>query len=293
MLPSGSPNNEAYEKLLESPIYKEWIEVFSNKFVNDNKNILASYNKLWVDDPLHSWSRGWEYTFVIAAIQKYAPRNKDLFILDVGSGVTFIDWMIIYEVIEDRPGSRLLAIDSHKSFGKLFHEINQRNMVLAKNGQYPNKYTIPKVHFAMYNIEDDIRLLNYSFDIAISVSVMEHVPNSTRAARNIFNSLAPGGYLIITFDIDKNNAIVQHSPSKADKMLSELRQMGKEIYFNSNVLRSYNDGPFQNNIEMKDDLYTLYEGKRRDFDKASWINRISEQARKGLFFSCHVFQKPQ
>ncbi|CAF3651145.1 unnamed protein product [Adineta steineri] len=291
MLPSGSPTVDAYDKLLKNSVYKEWTEVYSNKFLKDNKDILVGYTQKWVADPLHTWSRGWEYTYVAAAIRKYAPRDHDLYLLDFGSGVTFIDWMIAYEILDNNPRSRVLAVDNNMAYQDWFDQLNKRNMERAKQGDLPEKYRIPKVQFIGHDIRRTIPILNTSIDIAFCISVMEHVDDSLAAARNIYNTLVPGGYLIITFDIDRNSAIVNHNPSRADALLKELRRIGREIHFDNSVLRTYNSEMFQDMIQKKNDLYTLYDGKIKQYDDSEWINTKSESIRKGLFFSCHVFQK--
>ncbi|CAF0961570.1 unnamed protein product [Adineta steineri] len=291
MLPSGSPTVDAYDKLLKNPVYKEWTEVYSNKFLKDNKDILVGYTQKWVADPLHTWSRGWEYTYVAAAIRKYAPRDRDLYLLDFGSGVTFVDWMIAYEILDNNPRSRVLAADNNMAYQDWFDQLNKRYMERAKQGDLPEKYRIPKVQFIGHDIRKPIPILNTSIDIAFCISVMEHVDDSLAAARNIYNTLVPGGYLIITFDIDRNSAIVNHNPLRADALLKELRRIGREIHFDNSVLRTYNNEMFQDMIQKKNDLYTLYDGKIKQYDDSEWINTKSESIRKGLFFSCHIFQK--
>lgn len=278
--------------MLLNPIYKEWIEAFSNEFINDNNDILAKYSLQWVNDPLHSWSRGWEYTFVAAAIRKYAPRDRDLFLLDVGSGVTFIDWMVAYDILKEYPRSRVIALDSNTAYQDWFHQINKRNAIRTKQGNLSRIYTIPKVQFMEYDIQKGIPLPYNSIDIAFCISVMEHVHDTVTAAKNIFETIAPGGYLIITFDIDINGGIVDHHPAKADVLIAELHRISKEIQFDDGVLRTYNNALFRDDIEKKNDLYTLYEGAKRGLDDSAWINTQPDRMRKGLFFSCHVFQKP-
>ena len=278
--------------MLLNPIYTEWIEVFSNKFLKDNDDILTKYKLQWVNDPLHSWSRGWEYTFVAAAIRKYAPRHRDILLLDVGSGVTFIDWMVAYDILKEYPRSRVIALDSNTAYQDWFHAINKRNAAKSKQGNFSRIYAIPKVQFVEYDIEKGIPLSYNSIDIAFCISVMEHMHNTITAARNIFDTIVPGGYLIITFDIDINGGIVDHHPTEADRLIAELRRIGKEIQFDNDVLRTYSNGLFHDDIEKKIDLYTLYEGTKRGLDKSAWINTKTELIRKGLFISCHVFQKP-
>ncbi len=277
--------------MLMNPIYSKWTETFSNKFIKDNDDILAEYKLQWANDPLHTWSRGWEYTFVAAAIRKYAPRDRDILLLDVGSGVTFIDWMVAYEILKDNPRSRVIALDTNTAYQDWFHQINKKNAARARQGNYSKNYAMPKVQFVEHDIKNGIPFSYSSIDIVFCISVLEHVDDSMSAVHNIFNSIVPGGYLIITFDIDINGEIVNHNPARADALLAELRAIGKEIQSSNNILRTYNNGFFHADIEKRNDLYTLYEGKKRGLDNAEWINIKSETVRKAIFFSCHIFQK--
>ena len=259
--------------------------------MNDNRDILVGYSSHWVKDPLHTWSRGWEYTFVAAAIRRFAPRGRDLTVLDVGSGVTFIDWMIAYDILGNIPRSRVLALDSNPAYQDWFDKINNRNALRAREGQAPLKYAIPKVQFVHHDVQRKIPITNGSVDIVLCVSVMEHVPDTITAIRNIFHTVVKGGYLIITFDVDVNGAIVDHNPNKADQLLRELRRLGEEILHDNRKLRTYNNAPFQNDIEKKKDLYTLDEGHSRGLDNSTWIHSKSMALRRGLFFSCHIFRQ--
>lgn len=267
--------------------------MFSDKFAADNKDILHDYAKEWAADPLHTWSRGWEYTYVAAAVRKYAPGKKDLLLLDVGSGVTFIDWMIAYEVLGDNIRSRVIALDSDADYYEWFNKINKRYMMKAKRKDQPEKYLIPKVAFIEHDIEQEIVPLVNSVDIVYCISVMEHVTNATAIVKNLYNILVSGGYLIITFDIDINGIVVNHRPEYADALLLELRRYGKEIYTHDSSLRVYNNDRFLDRVERQNGLYTLYEGRKNRWDQARWIEGKNESVQKGLFFSCHVFQKFQ
>ena len=116
--------------------------------MTDYDDILSGYKLQWVRDPLHSWSRGWEYTFVATAIRKYAPRDQDIVLLDVGSGVTFIDWLVAYDILKNSPRSRVLAMDTNAAYQDWFHQINKKNAAKALRGQLPPHHAIPKVQFS-------------------------------------------------------------------------------------------------------------------------------------------------
>ena len=74
-----------YKALLQSELFSR-VEKFSNNFVSQNSELLSTYCRKWVLDPLHQWSRQWEYPFVFSEIQKYASAhsNRPTKILDAG-----------------------------------------------------------------------------------------------------------------------------------------------------------------------------------------------------------------
>ena len=72
-----------------------------------------------------------------------------------------------------------------------------------------------KCNFLEIDAQRGMMLPNNSVNIAICISVMEHIQDTVQAARNILQAIVPGGYLIITFDIDTNGAVVDHHPKKS------------------------------------------------------------------------------
>ncbi|MGH8743753.1 MAG: hypothetical protein ACREUY_05680, partial [Burkholderiales bacterium] len=88
------PKIPDYQRLLQSGLFKS-MESFSEDFVRSQSAYLKDYRRKWVADPLHQWSRQWEYPFVFSRISEYA-RNAEprLNILDAGSGVTFFPFFL-------------------------------------------------------------------------------------------------------------------------------------------------------------------------------------------------------
>jgi SAM-dependent methyltransferase len=240
---------------------------------------------------LHTWSRGWEYTFIATALRRCLTANRDLVVLDVGSGVTFIDWLIAYDLLSASPRSRVLALDSNPSYQPWFDQINNRQTLKARNDEYPIRYAIPKVQFVHHDLQKKLPISNSTIDIVVCISVMEHVPDTVSAIRHIFGTLVKGGYLIITFDIDLTGAIVQHKPDKADQLLKELRQLGQEVEYDNVDLSTVKYTSFPRNTESISNLYTLDIGFKKGLDQSPWIQSKSEAQRRGLFISCPIFLK--
>ena len=58
-------------------------------------------------------------------------------------------------------------------------------------------------HFYVRN-EDATRSLNGQFDLVTCISVLEHIPNSDDAVKNMLGAVAPGGHLVLTHPYNEN-----------------------------------------------------------------------------------------
>jgi 16S rRNA G1207 methylase RsmC len=87
---------------------------------------------------LHWWSRVWEYTFIYAAIVNYAKSGmhsfnasliaKGISILDVGSGVTFLPYMLTQKI----PLSKVDCLDYDTSYINYFNQLNNNMRTNAR-----------------------------------------------------------------------------------------------------------------------------------------------------------------
>lgn len=186
MLPQGIPTINSYKKHLKSKSFLN-MEEFSNAFIKKNQVYFFSYAKRWVKDPLHHWSRQWEYPFVFEKIKDFKRHKLDnsISVLDAGSGVTFFPYYITTKLRE----TRVTCLDSDASLKKIFSNINK----LSKE----------KVEFAAF----DIRKLPYkdnSYDVIYCISVLEHTKNFEQIIKEFRRVLKKDGLLLITFDISLN-----------------------------------------------------------------------------------------
>lgn len=160
------------------------MENFSNQFLESNKHILAEYGRKWVYDPLHNWSRQWEYPFVYANIGGFIvnKKNSRIKILDAGSGVTFFPFYITSTFNH----VKVDCCDNDKSFKSAFSKIDANSKHLI------NFYSA------------DIRHLpfeNNSYDIVYCISVLEHTECFETVIQEFKRVLKHNGLLILTFDI--------------------------------------------------------------------------------------------
>jgi SAM-dependent methyltransferase len=202
---SALPKIPDYLKILETDSFKE-MEIFSDKFLDLNKKNLTEYALKWVADPLHQWSRQWEYPYVYDKIAAYSAKseNSSLRIMDGGSGVTFFPYFLTSKL----PGSDLCCADMNSGYVDIFTNVNN-TMDRAV------KFTC----CSLEKLESD----NNFFDIIYCISVLEHTKNYQKIISEFSRVLKPGGKLILTFDLslDGRNDI---SPKGARALLDAVEE---------------------------------------------------------------------
>ena len=180
-LRDGVPRKDECDAVLQSAAFLE-MDTFSRDFLEMNRGVLAGYNAKWgADNPLHSWSRQWEYPYVfgkVAEVVRARPRAR---ILDAGSGATFMPFYLRHCF----EGTTVACCDTDDTLTDVFASLNG-NM----KGD---------VEFSAA----DIRELPYrdrSFDLVYCVSVLEHT-DSYEEILNEFSRVSNGGGMAITFDV--------------------------------------------------------------------------------------------
>ena len=73
-LGGGVPSIADLLSVEKSDLFRE-LERASRSWFERNSDLLEPYAKRWVDDPLHQWSRRWEYPFVAEALARSATRT--------------------------------------------------------------------------------------------------------------------------------------------------------------------------------------------------------------------------
>lgn len=179
----GAVRISDYKALLQSELFLD-MEKFSNNFVARNAQVLAGYGRKWVADPLHQWSRQWEYPFVFSEIEKYATAHsgRPIKVFDAGSGMTFFPYFIEESVRE----ASLTCCDTDGTLEGLYRAVN------AQTGQ--------RVEFLHKDIKKT-GLESSSLDIVYCISVLEHTSNYDGIIKEFVRILRDDGILIVTFDI--------------------------------------------------------------------------------------------
>jgi len=188
-----------YKVLLESEPFSR-IEKFSNNFISQNSEMLSAYCRRWVIDPLHTWSRQWEYPFVFSEVERYAGAHssRPIEILDAGSGITFFPYFL-KQIID---AASLACCDSDPALPEMIRAINSRMGTDVK---------------FLHKDVRDTGLANNSFDIVYCVSVLEHTKNYGEIIKEFVRLLKDNGILIVTFDVSLDG--------RSDIPISEVKKL--------------------------------------------------------------------
>lgn len=203
---SGVPTMADYQDLVRSPEFAE-MERFSAEFLQTHAEALAPYARKWVRDPLHQWSRQWEYPYVAAHVDAHAAGTSrpPLRILDAGSGVTFFP-----HYLASRPDvGEVHCVDSDGGLENIYAQ-------LAVKSDAAVRFTTADL--ASLPFEDRY------FQIVYCISVLEHTENYPRIIREFHRVLDEGGLLVVTFDIsiDGDRDICVEG---AQRLLEELHRV--------------------------------------------------------------------
>lgn len=141
----------------------------------------------WPRDPLHWWSRVWEYPYVMHALDRWLAKGTEprtAHVVDHGSGVTFMPFAVA------KRGCRVTCTDTAPVCGE---EILAAARAVA---QAPGS-----VDFRLAS-QDALPFSDGEVDCLYSVSVVEHVADIRRCIEEIARVLRPGGLLVLTCDLD-------------------------------------------------------------------------------------------
>jgi SAM-dependent methyltransferase len=202
-LPGGIPLESNYRAVLKSEDFRD-MEEFSNRFHAANADILAGYAKRWINDPLHQWSRQWEYPFVFSRLVMEPGRDRGATILDAGSGVTFFP----HYIREKCAWAQIHCCDSDAVLEEIYKKIN-------KGAAHPVEF-----------YRGDIRGIpceDETYDAVYCISVLEHTDRFKDIIAEFYRIIKPGGRLIVTFDVSFDGTR-DISPARGTELLSALSE---------------------------------------------------------------------
>ncbi len=197
---------------MESPRYQE---IFSNlekeqESFLDKEPVFRSEDYKWPHDPLHNFSRVWEYPYVyyhLASYLKMLPQNSCPVVADVGSGVTFFPFALA------KLGYQVVCTD--------IDPICERDLSLARESV---AHSPGKVDFRLIK-DSGIPIGDSECDAVYCISVLEHIPDFEKTVAEIVRILKPGGLCLITCDINlRPQDGLQLDCKQYERLLSSVEQ---------------------------------------------------------------------
>lgn len=157
---------------------------FADDFRAANADALRYYTERWVANPIHNWSRRWEYPYVFGRLREWAESRPPgpARVLDAGSGLTFFPHFA---------ASRLEDTDFECG------DLDARLIGDAKRLAPPAS---GRVGYSHLNIERNA-YPDGAFDVIYCISVLEHCAHPGEPLKGFYRTLKPGGRLILTIDI--------------------------------------------------------------------------------------------
>ena len=152
--------------------------------------------------------RTWHIHRAIRQFARHYEKAENIQVLDAGSGLGQYSWYLARKF----PKWHVTALDIKKD------EIDSCRHFFQKAG----KKNVAFVHGDLLHfIEPD------TYDLVLSVDVMEHIENDRRVFSNFFNSLKKGGMLLISTPSDRGGSDVRDSDD--DSFIEEHVRDGYSI----------------------------------------------------------------
>lgn len=199
----------------------------------------------WTRDPLHDWSRSWEYPYVFYHLERLRRQWSEEArprVVDVGSGVTFFPFAVAglgYEVgctdidpVAERDMNRAVAVVPQAPGSTGFRRTDGQSLPFA----------------------------DAEADVVYCVSVLEHIPTLDQTVAEIARVLKPGGHLLLTIDLDlRGDAEIGIEPYR------KLRQVLRRYFEYEVPVMTVHPADLLTTLTGPYNAFHPPEGWRRDF----------------------------
>lgn len=223
---TGSVFNRSGLAALSELQTEEWQNVFS--LLEDRQTeFLAAASEfrsgeyIWPNDPLHCWSRIWEYPYVYYHIAQYVKglvEGSQPVVADVGSGVTFFPFSLA------KLGCEVICTD--------IDPVCEKDIVQARECI---PCSLGDVNFRLIKNES-LPFDDCECDVIYNISVLEHIPNFESTVKEIARILKPGGLCLITCDLGLDPvASTQLNAGEYERLISVIGQHFNLLYPDSTI----------------------------------------------------------
>lgn len=189
----------------------EWKEIY-NILKREQDTFLSHEEQFrspgyrWPRDPLHTWSRLWEYAYVFYHLRRWLQETfvaTTPSVVDLGSGVTFLPFAIA------KLGCNVTCVDPDPVVG----------MDIPRAAAALN---ISQSVTACVANEGSIPLASGTVDALFCVSVLEHVTRPDLLLFEIGRVLRPGGLLLLTIDVALRRGGQQIDAANHDRLIHAI-----------------------------------------------------------------------
>ena len=216
----GSLNHSGFASLddLESSRYVEvfaHLEAEADRFERMSPSFRgADYH--WPADPLHQWSRVWEYPYVWHHLETVLTAGTP-HVMDLGSGVTFFPFALANR------GARVTCVDIDPIAG--------RDLIRAVECLHPGPGKVEFLKSGGIHLD----LPDETLDAAYCISVLEHVPDPALMVPEIARVIKPGGLFLLTIDVAAEGCHTEIQPTKYQQLLESLQQYFEYLHLDHSV----------------------------------------------------------
>lgn len=190
--------SEGYKSLISQ------LEVVDREFLEKLPQFAHPGYK-WHRDTLHTWSRAWEYSFMLHHVKLECVRQgRRLSIIDFGSGSVFFPFSIA------RLGNNVVCFDNDPVGVADLQSATQH--VGTGSGSVEGRQS-----------DEHLPIESASADLAYSVSVLEHMPDPVPIVDEIHRVLRTGGLFVLTMDLDVDG-MSGVTPANFEKLRADLEK---------------------------------------------------------------------
>lgn len=188
----GHPFHRSGQAALSDLNTAEWIALFARlereaERFRQHESSFRSPEYPWPRDPLHDWSRCWEYPYAYYHLERFiqhAPAASRPVVVDVGSGVTFFPFALGtlgYDVVctDTDP---ICRTDLERAVPLVSAAPGRVSFRMIEQGRLP--------------------LSDGEAGVATCISVLEHIPDFESTVRELARVVRPGGLAVLTNDLD-------------------------------------------------------------------------------------------
>lgn len=164
----------------------EIMERAQNEFLSREAEFRSAEYR-WPRDPLHTWSRIWEYPYTYHHLREWRKswvHERIPLVVDFGSGVTFFPFSVA------RLGCKVVCTDVDKVCQKDL--LRAAELVNVGSGS---------VEFRLGQLTA-LPFEDAEIDALYSVSVLEHIADPVPIVLELARALKPGAPLFLTIDLD-------------------------------------------------------------------------------------------